>query len=144
MANTTTPHDPASPPPRTAKSTMQAQQQAAADAYKVADDIAYDKATKGVAIGGDELRDKVLAMGGDATRASPDPFQPLDDAVPGFTTTTGVHKTPMDPTTAAVPASPDSVLVQQMRGTPTVGSGRTTGKGETLYAPPPNGDAKKE
>lgn len=103
------------------------------EAWKAADDIAFRK-TQGIQ--NDDLRDRVLAMGGDATRASPDPFQALEDAVPGLTTTTGVARTPMDPTTAAVPAPENSPLVRNMRGTPTIGSGRKSGQAEELYQEP--------
>ena len=56
--------------------------------------------------------------------------------MPGLTTTTGVARTPMDPTTAAVPAPENSPLVRNMRGTPTIGSGRKSGQAEELYQEP--------
>jgi hypothetical protein len=70
----------------------------------------------------EEQRDKLLALGEDVTRASPDPGQVLPDAEPGLTTTTGAYRTPIDPTTAAVPAPENSELVQRMQGAPTMGS----------------------
>ena len=114
------------------RETFRQQQEEKAEAFKVADDIRYQRATRGVV--DNDMRDRVLAMGGDATRASPDPAQPLDDATPGLTTTTGAHRTPIDPTTAAVPAAPGSELVEKMRGAPTVGSGRQHDQPEELWA----------
>jgi hypothetical protein len=113
-------------------------------AYKIADDAAYQKATRGVI--DDDMRDRVLALGGDATRSSPDPFQRLDDAVPGLTTTTGAYKVPIDPTTAAVPAPKG--WAEHMMGercySPTIGSGREGGKGEVHYQEPEKAKAHHE
>jgi hypothetical protein len=81
----------------------------------------------------EETRDKLLAMGEDVTRASPDPAQVLPDAEPGLTTTTGAYRTPIDPTTAAVPAPENSEMVERMRGAPTIGS-RGHGQPEELFA----------
>lgn len=101
-----------------------------AERYKAQDDILYNQAT-GVMT--DEKREQLLALGEDITRASPVVEQNLPDPTPGLTTTTGAHRTPIDPTTAAVPASPDSEIVMRMRGTPTIGSGREGGKPEVLF-----------
>jgi hypothetical protein len=106
----------------------------AAEAYRLADDAAYRRATEGVA--DEEMRDKILALGGDATRASPVIEQSLPAASPGITTTTGAYRSPIDPTTAAVPAPDDSEIVMKMRGFPTVGSGRKSGTPEKLYQKP--------
>ena len=100
-----------------------------------ADKKAYNLATRGIVDA--ETRDKVLALGGDATRGSPDPFQVLPDAEAGLTTTTGAFRVPIDPTTAAVPGPvPDHT--SEIVGTPVVGS---TGHGdpEELYQPPQGG-----
>ena len=83
----------------------------------------------------EEQRDKLLALGEDVTRASPDPGQVLPDAEPGLTTTTGAYRTPIDPTTAAVPAPENSELVQRMQGAPTMGSGGH-GQREELFKGP--------
>jgi hypothetical protein len=48
--------------------------------------------------------------------------QVLPDADPGLTTTSGAYRTPIDPTTAAVPASEHSKIARDIGGTPTVGS----------------------
>jgi hypothetical protein len=48
--------------------------------------------------------------------------QVLPDADPGLTTTTGAYRSPIDPTTAAVPASEHSQIAREVGGTPTVGS----------------------
>jgi hypothetical protein len=48
--------------------------------------------------------------------------QVLPDAEPGLTTTTGAYRSPIDPTTAAVPASEHSRIAREVGGTPTVGS----------------------
>jgi hypothetical protein len=102
-------------------------------AYDEAEVVAYRSATMGVM--DEDTRDRVLAMGGDVTRASPVWSQALDDAEPGLTTTTGAYRTPIDPTTAAVPAPENSPLAIRLRGTPTVGSGEP-GKAEELFMPP--------
>jgi hypothetical protein len=83
----------------------------------------------------EETRDKLLALGEDVTRASPDPAQVLPDPEPGLTTTTGAYRTPIDPTTAAVPAPENSEMVERMRGAPTIGSGGH-GEPEELWAGP--------
>lgn len=88
--------------------------------YRLADEIAYRRATEGVY--DQETLDAVLALGGDATRSSPVREQVLPDADPGLTTTTGAYRSPIDPTTAAVPASVDSDIARQVGGTPTIGS----------------------
>jgi hypothetical protein len=111
------------------------------EAAKVADEVAFLK-TQGIQ--NDDMRDRILAMGGDATRSSPDWFQALEDAEPGLTTTTGVARTPMDPTTAAVPAPERSPLVRDMRGTPTLGSGRKSGQAEELWLEPQRGPSRGE
>ena len=136
--NTDTPHRPPTPtaPARArdapeaelrgtgARQTMRARMEDKyaedADAWARQDEAAYNRATVGIPDA--DTLDKVLALGGDATRASPDPAQSLDDAEPGFTTTTGAHRTPIDPTTAAVPAPPNSAIAMKLRGTPTIGS----------------------
>ena len=91
-----------------------------ADAWEREGEAARTRATVGIRDG--DMLDRVLAMGGDVTRASPDPAQSLADAEPGFTTTTGAYRTPIDPTTAAVPAPANSPIAMKLRGTPTVGS----------------------
>ena len=103
------------------------------EAYDQAEVVAYRQATLGVY--DEDTRNRVLAMGGDVTRSSPVWSQALDDAEPGLTTTTGAYRTPIDPTTAAVPAPPNSPLAIRLRGTPTVGSGEP-GKAEELFMPP--------
>jgi hypothetical protein len=109
--------------------------QAAAD--KAADDLIYARSTAGIV--DDETRDKILALGGDATRASPAVEQPLADAEPGLTTTSGVHRTPLDPTTAAVPMDPtDPKLNTMAKGFPSVGSDRKSGTPEKRYHKGPN------
>lgn len=120
------------PKPPSTQETLRQRAEEAAAAFKRADDAAYERATMGV--GDDEdLRDKLLALGADVTRASPAREQPLPDAVPGLTTTTGAYRTPIDPTTAAVPAPDDSESVIRMRGFPTVGSGREGGGPEKRW-----------
>jgi hypothetical protein len=103
--------------------------------YKLREELAYRQATQGVR--NQETLDKILAMGGDATRSSPVNEQQLPDADPGLTTTTGSHRTPIDPTTAAVPASADSDLARSIRGTPTIGS-REPGVPEDRWAGHPD------
>jgi hypothetical protein len=98
--------------------------------FKRADELAFKRATEGVYDA--ELLDAVLALGGDATRSSPVREQILPDAEPGFTTTTGAYRCPIDPTTAAVPASEDSDIARNLRGTPTIGS-REHGVPEQRY-----------
>jgi hypothetical protein len=120
------------PPHRSTQETLRQRAEEQAAAFQRADDVAYERATRGV--GDDEdLRDKLLALGADVTRASPAREQPLPDAVPGLTTTTGAYRTPIDPTTAAVPAPDDSEMVVRMRGFPTVGSGREGGGPEKRW-----------
>ena len=94
-------------------------------AFKAKDDMLRRRATEGVY--DQETLDAVLALGGDATRSSPVREQVLPDAEPGLTTTTGAYRVPIDPTTAAVPASEHSDIALAIRGTPTVGS---SGHGE--------------
>jgi hypothetical protein len=109
------------------------QQEAQAKADQAADDVAYKKA---VGVMDDETRDKILALGGDVSRSSPAVEQPLPDAEPGFTTTTGAHRVPIDPTTAAVPADPnDPEILKRPKGFPTIGSGREGGKPEQHFKP---------
>jgi hypothetical protein len=121
------------PPKMSTQETLQQRAKEQAEAFQRADDAAYKRATEGV--GDDEdLRDKILALGGDITRASPAREQPLPDAVPGLTTTTGAYRTPIDPTTAAVPALEESEMVVKRKGFPTVGSGREGGQPEKLFA----------
>jgi hypothetical protein len=98
--------------------------------FRRADAAAYRRATQGIPDA--ETLDAVLALGGDATRSSPVREQVLPDADPGLTTTTGAHRTPIDPTTAAVPASENSEIARRIAGTPTVGS-RQRGTPETRY-----------
>jgi hypothetical protein len=125
-------HEGNSPPKLSQRETFKQRLEEEAEAFKRADDAAYERATMGV--GDDEdLRDKLLALGADVTRASPAREQPLPDAVPGLTTTTGAYRTPIDPTTAAVPAPDDSEIVMGMRGFPTVGSGREGGGPEKRW-----------
>lgn len=99
-------------------------------AFRRRDDAEFRQATEGVP--DQETLDAVLALGGDATRSSPVRSQVLPEAEPGLTTTTGAHRTPIDPTTAAVPASPDSDIARRIKGTPTVGS-RESGVPEERY-----------
>jgi hypothetical protein len=99
------------------------------------DDILYRQATQGVP--DDETRDKILALGGDATRSSPVLAQNLGDPPLGLTTTTGAYRSPIDPTTAAVPADPeDPEVMRRPRGFPTIGSGRKGGAREKLWQRP--------
>lgn len=122
----------AGPERKSTQETLKQRAEEQAAAFQRADDAAWDRATMGV--GDDEnLRDKLLALGADVTRASPAREQPLPDAVPGLTTTTGAYRTPIDPTTAAVPAPDDSEMVVRMRGFPTVGSGREGGGPEKRW-----------
>jgi hypothetical protein len=95
-------------------------------------DAAYRRATQGIP--DQETRDRVLALGGDATRGSPVSEQTLPEPDPGLTTTTGSPSTPIDPTTAAVPAGENDPIVRRMRGVATVGGRR--GKGEDLWKEP--------
>ncbi len=88
--------------------------------FKAQDDILYRRATEGVP--DQETLDAVLALGGDATRSSPVREQVLPDAEPGMTTTTGAYRSPIDPTTAAVPAAEHSRIAREVGGSPTVGS----------------------
>ena len=88
--------------------------------FQKQDEILYRRATEGVR--DQETLDAVLALGGDATRSSPVREQVLPDAEPGMTTTTGAYRSPIDPTTAAVPASEHSQIAREVGGTPTVGS----------------------
>jgi hypothetical protein len=100
--------------------------------FKKQDDILYRRATEGVP--DQETLDAVLALGGDATRSSPVREQVLPDAEPGMTTTTGAYRSPIDPTTAAVPAAEHSQIAREVGGTPTVGSDRH-GEPEDRYWP---------
>jgi hypothetical protein len=102
-------------------------------AFQRRDAAAYRRATQGVPDA--QTLDAVLALGGDATRASPVREQVLPDADPGLTTTTGAYMSPIDPTTAAVPASEHSDIARRLRGTPTVGS-RQNGQPESRWAKP--------
>lgn len=140
MTTKTAEHEtPAKPADKSALATMQEsykqriQEQAEAD--KKYDEIAYKRATGGDMT--DDLRDRILALGGDATRASPAIEQVLPiDIQPGLTTTTGAYRSPIDPTTAAVPAPPDSNIVLRTKGYPTVGSGRKGGAAEKRWQEP--------
>jgi hypothetical protein len=105
-------------------------------AYRQADEMAFRRATQGV--GDQETLDAVLALGGDATRSSPVREQVLPDADPGLTTTTGAYRSPIDPTTAAVPASEHSKIARDVGGTPTVGS-REHGTPEERWQKPGDG-----
>jgi hypothetical protein len=105
-------------------------------AFRQKDEALYRRATEGVA--DQETLDAVLALGGDATRSSPVREQILPDADPGLTTTTGAYRSPIDPTTAAVPASEDSDIARQVGGTPTVGS-REHGTPEERWQKPGEG-----
>jgi hypothetical protein len=87
---------------------------------RIRDEIAYRQATEGCR--DQETADAVLALGGDVSRSSPVREQVLPGAEPGLTTRTGAYRTPIDPTTAAVPADEDSDLARNIRGTPTLGS----------------------
>jgi hypothetical protein len=89
-------------------------------AFRQQDELLFRRATQGVP--DQETLDAVLALGGDATRSSPVREQVLPDADPGLTTTTGAYRSPIDPTTAAVPASEHSKIARDVGGTPTVGS----------------------
>ena len=88
--------------------------------FKKRDEALRRRATEGVY--DQETLDAVLALGGDATRGSPVREQVLPAAEPGMTTTTGAYRSPIDPTTAAVPASEHSDIARMYGGTPTVGS----------------------
>jgi hypothetical protein len=99
---------------------------------KTVADLAYRNATQGIP--DQETRDRVLALGGDATRGSPVREQSLPEPDPGLTTTTGSPSTPIDPTTAAVPAEENDPIMKRWRGVPTVGGRR--GKGEELWKGP--------
>jgi hypothetical protein len=92
----------------------------------------YRRATQGIP--DQETRDRVLALGGDVTRGSPVSEQSLPEPEPGLTTTTGAPTTPIDPTTAAVPAGENDPIVRRMRGVATVGGRR--GQGEELWKEP--------
>jgi hypothetical protein len=105
--------------------------------FKRQDDLLYRRATEGVP--DQETLDAVLALGGDATRASPVREQVLPDADPGLTTTTGAYRSPIDPTTAAVPASEHSRIAREVGGTPTVGS-EGHGEPEERWMKPEGGD----
>ena len=128
----------------TAKSTLapgtQARLKEKADredaAFKAQDDALFRRATEGVP--DQETLDAVLALGGDATRSSPVREQVLPDAEPGLTTTTGAYRSPIDPTTAAVPASEHSTIAREVGGTPTVGSSEH-GEPEDRWAEPEGG-----
>jgi hypothetical protein len=95
-------------------------------------DAQYRRATQGIP--DQETRDRVLALGGDVTRGSPVSEQSLPEPEPGLTTTTGAPSTPIDPTTAAVPAGEYDPIVRRMRGVPTVGGRK--GQGEELFKKP--------
>lgn len=132
MANNLTPTHPTE-----ARKLHDQRLQEEADRFKMYDDEAYDSATGGWRKD-PELVEKVLAAGGDITRSSPTKAQQLPDAVPGLTTTTGAHRTPIDPTTAAVPAPPRAEIVEKMRGAATIGSGRAHDTPEKFGFEPPN------
>jgi hypothetical protein len=104
--------------------------------FKARDELLYRRATEGVYDA--ETLDAVLALGGDATRSSPVREQVLPDADPGITTTTGAYRSPIDPTTAAVPASEHSEIARTVGGTPTVGS-REHGTPEERWREPEGG-----
>lgn len=89
-------------------------------AFQARDELLYRRATEGVY--DQETLDSVLALGGDATRSSPVREQVLPEVEPGLTTTTGAYRSPLDPTTAAVPAAENSDIARNVGGTPTVGS----------------------
>jgi hypothetical protein len=99
---------------------------------KFAADAAYRRATQGIP--DQETRDRVLALGGDVTRGSPVSEQSLPEPEPGLTTTTGAPSTPIDPTTAAVPAGDNDPITRRRRGAATVGGRR--GQGEELFKGP--------
>jgi hypothetical protein len=105
--------------------------------FRRQDELAFRRATRGVP--DQETLDAVLALGGDATRGSPVREQVLPDADPGLTTTSGAYRSPIDPTTAAVPASEHSKLARDIGGTPTVGS-REHGVPEERWARPEGGE----
>ena len=126
---------------QTMQETYREKLQREADDFERTDKALYEQATRGII--DEDMRDKVLALGGDATRSSPSPSQPLDDIMPGITTTTGAHRTPIDPTTAAVPAPANSEQTMRMRGFPTVGSGET-GTAEELWRRPERRDFMPE
>jgi hypothetical protein len=105
-------------------------------AFKQKDEAYFRRATEGVP--DQETLDAVLALGGDATRSSPVREQILPDADPGLTTTTGAYRSPLDPTTAAVPAAEDSDIARNVGGTPTVGS-REHGTPEERWKKPGDG-----
>jgi hypothetical protein len=104
--------------------------------FRQRDEAYFRRATEGVP--DQETLDAVLALGGDATRASPVREQVLPDAEPGLTTTTGAYRSPLDPTTAAVPAAEDSDIARNVGGTPTVGS-REHGVPEERWQKPGDG-----
>jgi hypothetical protein len=106
------------------------EQEAMAEA---AEKAAKQQATQGIP--DEETRDKILALGGDATRSSPALSQALPDPEPGLTTTTGAYRVPIDPTTAAVAAGESDPITTRMRGTPTVGSGKSGAKEELWKEP---------
>jgi hypothetical protein len=121
------------PAKETTRETLERRNKEEIENFKMRDDLLRKQATQGIP--DEETRDKVLAMGGDASRASPVSAQVLPDIEPGLTTTTGAYRTPIDPTTAAVPAPEFSERVERMRGAPTVGSAGP-GQGEELFAEP--------
>ena len=88
--------------------------------FRRQDDMLRRQATEGCR--DQETVDAVLALGGDAIKSSPVREQVLPAAEPGLTTTTGAYRSPIDPTTAAVPASEHSRIAREVGGTPTVGS----------------------
>lgn len=107
----------------TAKQRYQDRIKQEAEADKKADDIAYMKATQGIP--DEDTMAKVIALGGDASRSSPAMEQNLGDPQPGLTTTTGTYRSPMDPTTADVPADPESDFVKRApRGFPALKEGK--------------------
>jgi hypothetical protein len=124
-----TPHEPSQEPKgQDRKSTLAAGTQARLKEkaeregaeFRQKDEAMFRRATEGVP--DQETLDAVLALGGDATRSSPVREQILPDAEPGLTTTSGAYRSPIDPTTAAVPAAEDSDIARSVGGTPTVGS----------------------
>jgi hypothetical protein len=104
--------------------------------FRMKDEAYFRRATEGVPDA--ETLDAVLALGGDATRSSPVREQILPDAEPGLTTTTGAYRSPLDPTTAAVPAAEESDIARNVGGTPTVGS-REHGVPEERWKKPGDG-----
>jgi hypothetical protein len=110
-------------------------------AFRQQDEMLFRRATQGV--GDQETLDAVLSLGGDATRSSPVREQVLPDAEPGLTTTTGAYRSPIDPTTAAVPASEHSKIARDVGGTPTVGS-REHGTPEERWQEPGDGKDRIE